>query len=137
MTYNDIYNEIIKENNVKLNKIEKTCSNIISYHLSFLIGNIIDAVLESAEELYNKLLLLQKQVKYGVSSKFQIFICENLFDDKIIANQLDMTFGQIIIRDDEFKEYIISKQQEILKILDDYPEYFSHKLKLYVKKSLL
>jgi len=134
LTYIDIYNEIDKEKEVELNQIEKICGNIISYHFSFLIGNIIDAISNRSEELYNKLILLQKKIKHGVPTKFQIFICENLFDDKIIANQLDMAFGQIIIGDGEFKEYIISKQQEILEILDDYPEYFSHKLKLYVKK---
>jgi hypothetical protein len=134
-TYIDIYNEINKNKNVELNKIEKLCGNIISYHISFLIGNIIDAISDRSDELYNKLIFLQKQIKHGVQTKFQILICENLFDDKIIAKQLDIALGQKIIEDNEFIEYIISKQKEILKILVEYPEYFSHKIKLYVNNN--
>jgi hypothetical protein len=133
-SYIDIYNEIGGTKNIELSRIEKLCSNTISYHLSFLIGNIIDAISDRAEELNNKLILLQKQVKHGVPSKFQIFICENIFDDKIIAKQLDIALGNIQIQDNEFSGFIVSKQQEILKILNNYPEYFSNKLKMYIRK---
>jgi hypothetical protein len=75
-----------------------------------------------------------KQIKYGVPNQFQIHICENIFDDRLIANHLDIVFGQTLVEENNFKEYIISKQQEILKALMDYPEYFTHKLRLYAMR---
>ena len=132
-TYIEIFNEINIIETIELNNIEKICSNIISFHLSFLIGNIIDAISDRIEELSEKLMLLQKQVKHGVPTRLKILICDNIFDDKIIVNKIELALGQIYIDDNNFKEHIISKQQDLLEILKDYPEYFSYKLRLYIK----
>ena len=132
-TYIDIFNEININEAIDLNQIEKLCSKTISFHLSFLIGNIIDATSDHIEELSKKLMFLQKQIKYGVPTRLQMLICDNIFDDKIVANKIELAFGQFYVDDNNFKEHIISKQQEILEILKNYPEYFSYKLRLYIK----
>jgi len=132
--YIEIYNTLIGlDIDIRLNQVEKLCSNVLSYHLSFLIGNILDALADQAEVLKEKLSILQKQVKYGVPNKFQILICENIFYDRIVAGSLDQSFGQTPITEKWFKKYIISLRKEILTILQDYPDYFKYKFILYTK----
>ena len=124
-------------NNLPINKIEKICSNIFSFHICFLIGNILDAIDDRSGYLTEQLTILQKNIKYGVSSAFQIFICENIFDDRIIAKQLDDKFGQTLAPDETFQDCIVANRQEILSILKDYPEYFSHKLRVINRRCTL
>jgi hypothetical protein len=136
MTYIEIYNEL-QYLNIKIIQIEKICGNTISYHLSFLIGNIIDAIASNtsySEELNRKLMLLQKQIKYGVPKQFQVLFCDNIFDDKVVAKQVDIALGGVLIDENFFKDYIVSKQSEILKLLIDYPEYYTYKFNLYISK---
>ncbi len=129
--YVDIYNSLQKE--LPILQIERLCSKTLSYHLCFLIGNIIDAIEDRAEELTELLALQQKMIKYGVPSYFQILVCENMFDDRIIANQLEEMIGQIFITDKEFKNYMVAKRKEILRILADYPDYFGYKFLMYIR----
>ncbi|MDO9535580.1 MAG: DEAD/DEAH box helicase [Bacillota bacterium] len=129
--YVKIYNDL--KEILQISQIEKLCSNTLSYHLCFLIGNILDAVGDRADELAEKLAILQKKIKYGVPSRFQILVCENIFDDRIIAKQLDELIGQTLTTDKEFKNYMTIKRNEILQILKSYPDYFSYKFRMYVR----
>jgi len=129
-TYVEIYNELYET--LTISKIEKICSKTIAYHICFLIGNILDAVSDQDEKLTNRLSILQKQLKYGVPNKFQIFICENIFDERVIANQIDDLVGGNVFTDKELKQYIVARRNEILYILDDYPDYFEYKFRMYI-----
>lgn len=119
-----------------INQTEKLCSSTFSYHYCFLLGNILDAVGDRSEELTESLLFLQKKVKYGVPSRFQILVCENLIDDRILAKQLDEMFGQISVTDSTFRDYIIANKRDIMGAIEFYPAYFSHKLQVYTRKNL-
>ena len=129
--YADIYNNLQEE--LPISQIEKLCSNTLSYHFCFLMGNIIDAIGDRAEELTEQLALLQKMIKYGVPSHFQILICENIFDDRIIANHLEVLIGRELSTDKELKNYMIIKRREVLQTLKSYPDYFGYKFRMYVK----
>ena len=59
------------------------------------------------------------------------------FDDRIIAKQLDDKFGQTLAPDETFQDCIVANRQEILSILKDYPEYFSHKLRVINRRCTL
>jgi hypothetical protein len=129
--YMNIYNNLHKE--LPINQIEKLCSNILSYHLCFLFGNILDAIGDRVERLTEQLALMQKMIKYGVPSRFQILVCENIFDDRIIAKQLEGLIGQALSTDKELKNYMKTKQKEVLQTLKSYPNYFSYKFRMYLK----
>lgn len=131
--YLEIYNKL--QGKLQIRQIEKLCINILSFHLCFLIGNIVDAIGERAEELSEQLDLLQKIIKYGVPSRFQILICENIFDDRIIAKQLEVLIGTTptLITEKEFKNYMSTKRKVILQTLKSYPDYFSYKFRMYVR----
>lgn len=132
-TYVDIYNAL--QGTLNMNQIEKLCSSTISYNLCFLVGNILDAIDNQAEELSEQLAILQKMIKYGVSSHFQILICENLFDDRILAKQFDNAFGQASISEKELKQYMTANHKKVSKILEQYPDYFSYKFRLFIRRS--
>ena len=119
---------------LKIHTAEKLCSNTLSYHYCFLIGNIIDAIGDRSEELIERLSFLQKKTKYGVPSQFQILVCENLFDDRIIAKQLDEMLGQVPVTEKSFRDYIIANKRIIAKAIESYPAYFSYKLQLFTMK---
>lgn len=133
MPYEEIYSSTKEE--LTINQIEKTCASTLSFHLCFLIGNILDAVGDRSEDLTVQLAILQKYIKYGVSSTFQVSICENIFDDRVIAKQLDEILGKGYEPDQNFREYISARRRDILKFLKNYPEYFSYKLRMYTRKS--
>lgn len=131
LPYVNIYNNLHKA--LSISQIEKLCSNTLSYHFCFLIGNILDAIGERSEKLIEQLTLLQKMIKYGVPSRFQILVCENIFDDRIIAKHLEMQIGRELSTDREFKNYMIIKRKEIFQILKSYPDYFGYKFRIYIK----
>lgn len=120
---------------LSMNQIEKLCSSTFSYHLCFLIGNILDAIGDRSEELVEMLSFAQKRIKYGVPSFLQILICENLFDDRIIAQQLEAINGVEISSENELKEHMIADQKKVLHLLESYPDYFRYKFLLYIKQS--
>ena len=131
--YKGIYRSIREK--LTINQIEKICASTLSFHLCFLIGNILDAISDRSEDLSGQLAILQKYIKYGVSSSFQICICENIFDDRILAKKLDEIFGQDYVSNLSFQDYISVRRRDILEILKHYPEYFSYKLRTYTRKN--
>ncbi|PKM71737.1 MAG: hypothetical protein CVU91_12740 [Firmicutes bacterium HGW-Firmicutes-16] len=132
--YIDIYTNLQDE--LPIFQIEKLCSSTLAFHLCFLVGSIIDAIGDRAEELTEQLALLQKMIKYGVPSHFQILVCENIFDDRVIAKQIELLIGRELSTEKEFKAHMIIKQIEILKTLKAFPDYFSYKFLQYLRPVL-
>lgn len=129
--YIEIYKKFENEKNIT--QIEKLCSEVISYHLSFLIGNIFDAIGDRSDNLKDKLRLLQKMIKYGVTSRFQILVCENIFDDRVIAKEIDKLIGREVSTEKEFKDYMVSEEMKVKQIIKPYPEYFRYKFRMYIR----
>ena len=131
--YINIYDAL--ERAIAISQIEKLCINTISYNLCFLIGNIIDAVGDRSEDVSESLAFIQKQVKYGTPNRFRTLICENIFDDRYIANLLEKELKNPIgiTNEGQLKHFVKAKQHEILTLLKDYPEYFTYKFKMYSK----
>jgi hypothetical protein len=130
-SYIDIYDNLNTE--LSISKIEKLCSNTISYHLCFLIGNILAAIDEQEEELIECITLLQKKIKYGVPDLDQILICENLFDDRILSEQISSIISQYISTEKNLKRYLLMQQEQITQILKVYPDYFTFRFHMYIK----
>jgi superfamily II DNA/RNA helicase len=118
----------------KINDIEALCNKTISYDFSFLIGNIID-LLEVVDtdknddvNPYNILALLQKKIKYGVSSLTAISICENVFNDRFIAREIVDISKNENIGDKEIIIHMGDISERTFNLLEKYPSYFSNKL---------
>lgn len=126
---NKSYYEMSIEYELKINDIEKICSNEISYNFCFLIGNVTDYLQEGSANLV-VLTKLQKQLKYGVKSDTEISICEKIFNDRVIANKLLDVLGSKEIESDSIYGAVKLKKQEILHVLEDYPMYFENKIRI-------
>lgn len=120
---------------VSIAKIEQICANVISYDLSFFIGNIIDAIGEGQDLVKSVISLLQKQVKYGVPSFFQVLICENIFDDRYLAKCLEDTCGcpNELTTVEELKQILRQRRSEVIDLLKDFPEFFTYKFRTFIK----
>ena len=133
----DMYVDIFKKlgNEINLSKIEKICSSTISYDFSFMVGNIIDAIGERYEDARDLLGNLQKQIKYGVPTNFQALICENIFDDRYVANLIENKIENTtdIVTEKQLKHIMTENHRYILELLEDFPEYYIYKFKLYIK----
>lgn len=133
-SYYEIYNKLQDlKLYYKIKKIEKVCSNI-SYHLSFIVGNILDLVKEKYEdlEMVDTLTLLQKKLKYGVKTHTEVTICENIFDDRIIAKGIRKIIQNTEITDD-IKEYLKFSREDITLYLDNFPSYFINRFTSFIK----
>lgn len=112
--------------------IEDVCSKTISYELSFFIGNIVD-MLEIDEEEdtinpYFTLSLLQKKIKYGVSSETAVSICEKIFNDRYLANILSDIIEIDNVTSENIIENIKQNKDKIQETLLDYPDYFIERI---------
>lgn len=114
-------------------QIEKLCNKIISFKFCYFIGSVIDAIDSDEEDLINSLVIFQKKIKYGASSLNQVFICENVFDDRVVSKEISRCIRKPLLSRDELKLELRSKRADIQEILKDYPEYFSFKLKNFLK----
>lgn len=116
-----------------INSIDDLCSKTISYQLSFFIGNIcdliIDAEMDYSVENKERLSVLQKKIKYGVKSITEISICEKIFYDRILASKIAEILGDEQIDENNIIASIKNHSSTIIKILEDYPVYFTRKIR--------
>ncbi len=132
-----LYVDICKtlHSSISIAQIERICSNVISYDLSFLVGTIIDGIGGRSEEASRSLSFLQKQIKYGVSSQLQILVCENIFDDRHLARILEKMIGQpeTLLSEKDFKKQMKNNRQAVLGLLKDYPDFFTYRFNNFIK----
>lgn len=111
--------------------LETICSKQISYELSYLVGNIMD-ILEITEDMpvnpYSALNKIQRRLKYGVDSESAVSICEKIFNDRIIAQQIVQLLGSKDIGVDAIIPIIQFRKEAILELLRPYPRYFTERI---------
>ena len=115
-----------------MNDIDDVCSKQISYELSFFIGNIRDLLADSTglfkDELEEELSLMQKKVKYGVPTLTALSICEKVFYDRLLAVKISDVLEDDDISEDEIIISIQQRKEEIMELLNDYPEFFGARI---------
>ena len=121
------YYEMSHDNDLNVYEIEQICSYNLSYQFSFLIGNIIDCLEESPNT--EKLNLLQKKMKYGVKSTTAISICEKIFNDRVIAEDMAVILNDKHVSNDEITGVVKCFKEHVLNYLEDYPSFFGDKIK--------
>ena len=120
-----------------MNDIDDVCSKQISYELSFFIGNIRDLLADNTgffkDELEDQLSLMQKKVKYGVPSLTALSICEKVFYDRLLAIKISGVLEDDDISEEEIILSIQQKKEEIVELLNDYPEFFRARINSAIK----
>lgn len=114
--------------------IDDVCSKQLSYELNFFIGNICDLIEVDPEDdeqvdPTSTLSLLQKKVRYGVPTRTAITLCEKLFNDRVIVNELTDVIGTDTLDNDNYISVLEYCQESLFRKLDVYPDNFSNRLK--------
>ena len=114
---------------LNINQIARICEKDISYSLSFLVGNVLDIVQEQIadEDLIMLLSILQKQLRYGVSSITEITLCEIVFYDRAIVKEIADIIGISDVQGNDIIDYLKYNKQSIRDLLEMYPSYFLSK----------
>lgn len=121
--------EISNEVNIEIMEVEKLCNKNISYEINFLIGNISDLIVldEEDDEHFDPrdiLAVLQKKVKYGVPNMTAIYVCESVFNDRLLAVKISQILSDENIETDKILNVMKDYSEEIFSFLDSYPKYF-------------
>jgi len=138
-SYHDLF-MIIQESGAKIiartqrrdfqiDHIVEVCDNGLAYEGSLIIGAITDYLELTRQEnisgLVEKLQILQKRLKYGLSSPMAIALYEMGFSDRVVSMALAPVFEDLMPDRDIILRSLRSKQEQIFEILDHYPSYFS------------
>lgn len=82
----------------RLTTVESIVSRVIRFSLSHFVSCLIDAIKQhpafATEENLDNLCLLQRKVKYGVSSARAAMFCENVLDDRMVAKEVISILGE-------------------------------------------
>lgn len=109
--------------------IIKFCESFLSYDVSFILAavtNFVESYDNSSKiPLLKNLKLLQKMFKYGLFTKEEISIYEIGFCDRIISNRIYRIVGAYDGGHNKLKSLIKNKYEDIKKIIEDMPSYFS------------
>ena len=78
---------------------------------------------------------MQRRIKYGVSTLFQILVCENIVDDRLFAQLLEgeLSDTEKVTTEKDLIALMKSNRQRLLGILEDYPAYFTFRFRTYIK----
>lgn len=121
---------------INVNDVDDICNKTISYDLNFFIGNINDLITIDEETAVNPcstLSVLQKKVKYGVPSVTAVSICEKVFNDRILSLKIAGILGSTEIENDRIIHTIDRMKNDILTLLQYYPQFFTNRLKFVLK----
>lgn len=132
------FDEMSHESNLSIDSIEEVCGKLISYHLSFLVGNIIDILCIDPEDEdlvnpYFLLSILQKKIKYGVSSVTAVSICESVFNDRFLAEAISEIIGSEI-QETDIVDFVKYHSDKILSMLMPFPEFFSDRINMLIRQ---
>ena len=77
---------------------------------------------------YSTLNTIQRRLKYGVDSESAVSICEKVFNDRVIAQQIVRLLGSKDIGVDTIIPIIQLRKEAILTLLHPYPRYFTERI---------
>ena len=122
-----------------VHKVEGALSYDVSYELANFISCIAD-LLEPAlgdsvpANLQESLLLLHEKVKFGIDAPLGCAICQEIFADRMVSNDLVEILGFAEERSSEIlRMLMVSHREEIESYLSDLPIYFTKRYEAWMR----
>lgn len=122
-----------------VHKVESALSYDVSYELANFISCIAD-LLEPAlgdsvpANLQESLLLLHEKVKFGIDAPLGCAICQEIFADRMVSNDLVEILGFAEERSSEIlRMLMVSHREEIESYLSDLPIYFTKRYEAWMR----
>ncbi|WP_044896173.1 DEAD/DEAH box helicase [Bacillus alveayuensis] len=116
--------------NFNMDHIIDICENALAYDATLILGAIIELMEnfhadKNIEDVVDNLKVLQKRMKYGLSSSLEIILYELGFSDRVVSIELASVIeNKILVKDEVIKE-IKQNIENIGELLKKYPSYFS------------
>lgn len=108
---------------ITANHVVAICEGGFGFDLAMIVASIADLVEPLDEDLYEALVLLQRQIKNGLSSAAALAFYEAGFKDRVIAQTLAAAFGGVTDRT-EVRRVCRAQRDELDAVLDAFPAYF-------------
>lgn len=115
-----------KRREFKIDHVVEICEGSLAYDGGLLISALSEFIeldeQEETEELFNRLQLFQKKLKYGLSTNTAIILYEIGFSDRLIAQELaELTNAS---NRATVKRFLHRNKAVVINVLDKYPNYY-------------
>ncbi|WP_181165258.1 MULTISPECIES: DEAD/DEAH box helicase [unclassified Mesorhizobium] len=107
------------------NHVVNICENGFSYDLAMVISSIADLIEPVAAALYERLVVLQKRVKFGLESPAAIAFFEAGFADRVVAQSLAEKFPGVVDRKDAGNA-CRKESDRVAEVLQSFPSFFKY-----------
>jgi hypothetical protein len=108
---------------ITIDDVVALCESGFGYDSAAVVSALADLTEEQHETLSAALGVIQKRIKYGLSSVSAIAFFEAGFADRVIAQQLGETFANVADRN-FVRSVLRSDPDRTVELLDEYPSYF-------------
>lgn len=108
---------------ITANHVVAICEGGFGFELAMVVASMADLVGPLDENLYEKLLLLQREIKNGLSNAAALAFYEAGFKDRVVAQALAAAFGEVTDRTG-VRRVCRTQRDELSAVLDAFPAYF-------------
>lgn len=108
---------------ITANHVVAICENGFGFELAMIVASMADLVEPLDEGLYEELVLLQRQIKNGLSNLSALAFHEAGFKDRVVAQALAANFVGVANRAD-VRDVCRMRSLEVDAVLDAFPAYF-------------
>lgn len=99
------------------------CESGFGFDLAMVVASMADLVEPLDEDLYEKLILLQRQIKNGLSNASALAFYEAGFKDRVVAQALATAFNDVTDRTG-VRRVCRRQREELNAVLNVFPAYF-------------
>ncbi len=108
---------------ITANHVVAICEGGFGFDLAMVVASMADLVEPLDEDLYEKLVLLQRQIKNGLSNAAALAFYEAGFKDRVVAQALAAAFGGVTDRTG-VRSICRMQRDELNAVLQAFPAYF-------------
>jgi len=108
---------------INANHVVAICEGGFGFDLAMIVAAMADLVEGLDEDLYKELVLLQRQIKNGLSNASALAFYEAGFKDRVVAQALAAAFGGVTDRTG-VRRVCRRQREELNAVLDAFPAYF-------------
>ncbi|WP_370334511.1 DEAD/DEAH box helicase [Parvularcula marina] len=113
----------ISNRHITANHVVAICEGGFGFDLAMVVASMADLVEPLNEDLYRELVLLQRQIKNGLSNPAALAFYDAGFKDRVVAQALAAAFSGVADRT-EVRRVCRSQRDELNVVLDAFPAYF-------------
>lgn len=110
---------------ITANHVVAICEGGFGFDLAMVVASMADLVEPLNEDLYEELVLLQRQIKNGLNNTAALAFYEAGFKDRVVAQTLAATFGDVTDRTG-VRRVCRAQREELDTVLDAFPAYFKN-----------